>query len=79
MYQNEYCDGSTTCPSSTRGSLNTQTGELTIKDLDYADRDYYYYLFNPGDTGNKHEIFVEVYGNYTVFMFYSLWSETEDI
>ena len=66
VYQGEYCDISG-CTASTRGSLNTNTGELTIRDLDYADNDYYYYSFSPDDTGGKYEIFVEVYGESVIY------------
>ncbi len=61
LYQGDYCYGSSSCNFSTRISLNTNTGQLTINDLDYADSDYYYYKFQPDNTGGKYEIHVEVY------------------
>ncbi len=61
-YHGEYCDDSIpSCPSSSRGELNTNTGALKIKDLNDTDTDYYYYMFRPGNTGEKYELFIEVY------------------
>ena len=70
-YYNDYCSGSSPCDTSTKGELNTTTGEFTIHSVELADDDYYYYYFyiNGGsfDTGRKFEINLTVSGKQHYF------------
>ncbi len=72
LYKGEYCDSGKTCPDSTRGTLNTNTAELTIESLDFDDNDYYYYeaQSDKADTGKNFEYYLQVYGTFQ-FSFYS--------
>ena len=66
LYYNDYCSGSSPCDTSTKGELNTTTGELTIYQVEFSDDDYYYYNFyidgGSPDTGHKYEINLIVNG-----------------
>ena len=45
-YYNEYCSGiSSPCRTSTKGQLNSTTGELTIYQVEMPDAAYYFYDF----------------------------------
>ena len=61
-YQSEYCRYGG-CTESDRAELNTQTGALTIKQLDYMDNDYYTYTATAGSstTGYDYVIQLEVF------------------
>ena len=60
LYYNDYCSGISPCVTSTKGHLNTTTGEFTIYNVEMTDYDYYYYDFyidrGSSDTGHKYEI-----------------------
>ncbi len=62
VYQGEYCDGSDSCSTSSRGRLDINSGELTINDLDYRDSDFYYYDFQADipDNSASYELQVDV-------------------
>ena len=62
-YYGEYCSGSSPCSTSSKGELNTDTGEFTIYRALPTDADYYYYKFYSSgtpDTGRKYEIILHV-------------------
>ena len=66
LYYNEFCSGSSTCETSSKGELNVDTWELTIYSVNISDEGFYYYYFyidsgTPG-TGHKYEINMQVYG-----------------
>ena len=67
QYFNQYCSGSNSCQTSSKGVLDSKTGTMTIYSVKITDEDYYYYYFSTygrvtQDTGEKYEIKVEVYG-----------------
>ena len=66
LYYNEFCSGSSTCETSSKGELNVDTGELTIYSVNISDEGFYYYDFyidgGTPNTGSKYEIEMEVYG-----------------
>ena len=69
LYYNEFCSGSSPCETSSKGELNVDTGEMTIYSVNISDEGFYYYFFyrssGTADTGNKYEIYSEVYGKLT--------------
>ena len=71
LYYNEFCSGSSTCDTSTKGELNVDTGELTIYNVNVSDEGFYYYNFyiysSPADTGHKYEIHLKVHGKVPKF------------
>ena len=65
IYKSDYCPlGITTCDYSDRGVLDISTATLKIKDLQYNDQGFYYfiYLTGPGEyVGSAYELFLTVY------------------
>ena len=67
LYYNEYCSGTSSCETSSKGELNVDTGELTIYSVNISDEGFYYYDSYMGidgipDTGHKYELDLEAHG-----------------
>ena len=65
-YYGDYCSGSSPCHLSDKGELDTSTGTFTIHQVQLDDSGYYYYSFYPGDTSDKYEYNVDVYGGLNI-------------
>ena len=69
-YYNDYCATSSPCNTSSKGELNVDTGDFTIYRVNISDGGFYYYDFyidgGPVNTGQKYEIDMEVYGEFTL-------------
>ncbi len=65
-YYNEFCDGSSPCDTSTKGSLDISTGTLTIVQTEPSDEGVYYYNFyidnNHPDTGHNYQLQLDIFG-----------------
>ena len=67
QYFGQFCSGASSCRSSSKGVLDSNTGVITINSAEIRDEDYYYYFFSTyddasKDTGEEYEIKVEVHG-----------------
>ena len=66
QYYDDYCEGSDKCGQSSKGDIKIETGALIIYNVSFDDEAFYYYTFwvddDVPDTGNKYEIYLEVYG-----------------
>ena len=59
QYYHDYCSGFSPCDTSSKGELDTGTGDLTIYSANISDINLYFYDFymkGNADTGYKYEI-----------------------
>ena len=79
-YYDDYCSNGTSCETSKKGELNTDTGDFTVHSVELSDDDYYYYKFradndNP-NTHVKYEYNMEIYGRlFNTIMILILWTQ----